>query len=320
MRPLPTRRFRPRPLDGPVRYTREEFGAIPCNETRAAATNLMVNTPSPSEKTPSEFSRLAIVTGVVALWMSAGWILRLSANAYLLLGIPLLFIFQTRVARRPLLEVWFARPRRFSLPWWGWLAAAGFMMQPIHSLLTWKNPGLDVQLWLVSAALGAIPLAWSLAICTRAQWRQLAMCLLTVGAVAALTLAIGYLVRAHAAWTPTARLLEGLRSLALYLPVCFMIEEVFFRGGLDSYLTRGGNRLPWFSAFYLSALWGWWHLPTVALQPEHKVAQLAVLALALPLVHCGIGALFSFFWRRSGLLLVPVFAHAFIDAVRNALQ
>jgi membrane protease YdiL (CAAX protease family) len=165
-----------------------------------------------------------------------------------------------------------------------------------------------------------VPLAWSLARCTGAQWRQLALCVLSAGAAGILALVISYLARPHGTLTATARVLEGLRSFALYLPVCFMIEEVFFRGGLDSYLTRGGTRAPWLSAFYLSALWGWWHLPIVTLQPEHRVAQLGALVLALPLVHCGVGALLSFFWRRSGLLLVPVCAHAFIDAVRNALQ
>ena len=194
------------------------------------------------------------------------------------------------------------------------------MIQPLHNLLTWKSPGMDVQLWFVSQPLarfrshGRFPSALVL---SGANSR---ICLLAVGTVASLTLVIGYLVRAHAATTPTNRLLEGLRSLILYVPVCFMIEEVFFRGGLDSYLTRGETRHPWISAFYLSALWGWWHLPTVTLQPEHKVAELAVLVLALPLFHCGVGALLSIFWRRSGLLLAPVFAHAFIDAVRNALQ
>ncbi len=264
--------------------------------------------------------RYAIITAVVALWMSIGWTLRLTANVYLLLGIPLLWLFQTYIARRPMLEVWFANGGRFALPWWGWLIAAAFMVQPVRDLISWKNPGLDVQLWLVCAALGAVPLAWSLARCTRQQWRQLGLCVLTAGAAGILTLIISYLVRSHPALTPTARILEGLRSFTLYLPVCFMIEEVFFRGGLDSYLTRRGARAPWLSAFYLSALWGWWHLPTVTLQPEHRVAQLAVLAFALPLVHCGVGALLSIFWRRSGLLLVPVCAHAFIDAVRNALQ
>ena len=264
--------------------------------------------------------RYLIVTAVVALWMAAGWSLSLTANAYLLLGIPLLLVFQRYIARRPLLEVWFARVPRLALPWWGWLAAAAFMVEPIHSLVTWKSPGLDVQLWLACAALGALPLAWSLATCARAQWRQLALCVLAAGSVGILTLVISFLVRPHSQSLPAARILEGLRSFALYVPVCFMIEEVFFRGGLDSYLAGGGMRAPWLSAFYLSALWGWWHLPTVALQPGNRAAQLVVLFIALPLVHCGVGALLSIFWRRSGLLLVPVCAHAFIDAVRNALQ
>jgi hypothetical protein len=252
--------------------------------------------------------------------MSIGWALGLSGDAYLMLGIPLLVLFQAFVARRPMLEVWFATPGRLALPWWGWLVAAAFMVLPVRNLATWRNPGLAAQLWLVCAAIGAVPLAWSLVRCTRAQWRELGLCILTAGAAGILALEIGYFARPHPTLAATARVLEGLRSFALYLPVCFMIEEVFFRGGLDSYLTRGGTRAPWLSAFYLSALWGWWHLPTVALQPEHRVAQLVVLVLALPLVHCGVGALLSIFWRRSGLLLVPVCAHAFIDAVRNALQ
>lgn len=252
--------------------------------------------------------------------MSIGWAFGLSGDAYLLVGIPLLVLFQKYVARRPLLEVWFANAGRFALPRWGWLVAAAFMVQPVHDLMNWKSPGLAVQLWLVCAALGAIPLAWSLVRCTRAQWRQLGLCVLAAGAAGILALVFGYFYRSHPALTAAARIREGLGSFVLYLPVCFMIEEVFFRGGLDSYLTRGGTGAPWLSAFYLSALWGWWHMPTVTLQSEHRVAQLVVLAFALPLVHCGVGALLSIFWRRSGLLLVPVCAHAFIDAVRNALQ
>ncbi len=194
------------------------------------------------------------------------------------------------------------------------------MIQPVRDLLTWGKPGMSTQLWLVSAAVDAVPLAWSLVRGTRTQWRELGLCVLSAGATGMVTLVAGYFTRAHSSLTATARLLEGLRSFVLYLPVCFMIEEVFFRGGLDSYLTRGGTRAPWLSAFYLSALWGWWHLPIVALQPEHRVAQYVVLVVALPLVHGGVGALLSIFWRRSGLLLVPVCAHALIDAVRNSRQ
>ena len=268
----------------------------------------------------AELRRYAVVTAVVVFWMAMGWTFGLGGDAYLLLGVPLLWLFQRTIARRPLFEVWFAEPGRFYLPWWGWLVAAAFMIQPVRNLVTWQNPDWATRLWLICATVGAVPLAWSLARCTRRQWCELGLCLAAAGAVAGLTLALGFFARAHSDRAIADRLFGGLRSLVLYLPVCFMIEEVFFRGGLDSYLTRGGTRTPWISAFYLSALWGWWHLPVVTLQPEHRVAQLVVLAVALPLVHCGVGALFSIFWRRSGLLLVPVFAHAFIDAVRNALQ
>ncbi len=276
-------------------------------------------TPPLAAPGPTELRRYAVTTAMVALWMSIGWALGLTANGYLLLGIPLLVLFQCFVARRPLFEVWFAQPGRPRMPALAWLVAAAFMIQPVYDLVTWKTPGLDVQLWLIVATLGAVPLSWSLFACTRAQWRLLGLCVLTAGSAGILVLVISFFVRSHSPLAASARILEGLRSFVLYLPVCFMIEEVFFRGCLDSYLTRGGVRAPWLSAFYLSALGGWWHLPTVALQPEHRVAQLAVLVLALPLVHCGVGALLSIFWRRSGLLLVPVCAHAFIDAVRNAL-
>jgi hypothetical protein len=267
-----------------------------------------------------ELRRYAVVVAVVAGWMTAGWVFGLSGDAYLLLGVPLLALFQRFIARRPLLEVWIAEPGRPAMPWWGWLVAAAFLVEPVHALVTWQSPGLIAHLWLGCAALGALPLAWSVTRCTRAQWRDLGLCLVTAGSVGCLTLVITFLVRAHPSQTAAHRLFEGLRSLMLYVPVCFMLEEVFFRGGLDSYLTRGGSRAPWTSAFFLSALWGWWHLPIVTLQPEHRLAQLVVLAVVLPLVHCGVGALLSIFWRRSGLLLVPAFAHAFIDAVRNALQ
>jgi len=272
------------------------------------------------EPVADELRRYAVVAAVVGCWMATGWILGLKGDSYLVLGVPLLALFQAFIARRPLVELWFADSSRPALPWWGWLLAAAFMVQPIYNLATWENTGWDTRLWLACATVGAIPLAWSLARCTRAQWRLLGLCVVTAGSVGILTLVAGFFARPHQSLTAPARIMEGLRSLVLYLPVCFMIEEVFFRGGLDSYLVRRGTRAPWLSAFYISALWGWWHLPTVALQPENRIAQVVVLVILLPLVHCGVGALLSIFWRRSGLLLVPVFAHALIDAIRNGFH
>lgn len=283
----------------------------------------VATTPPPVTATApvaGELRRYAMVAAVVGAWMLLGFALHTDGNTYLLLGVPLLWLFQRLVARRPVAELWFAQPGAFALPWWGWLLAAGFMVLPVRNLLVWHDAGWATRLWLACAALGAVPLAWSLARGTRAQWRELALCLALAGSVGVLTVLLSFLLRTPSDRTLADRVIEGLRSFILYLPVCFMLEEVFFRGGLDSYLVRGGTRAPWLSATFLSAVWGWWHLPIVHLGTEHRVAQLVTLFISLPLIHCGVGVFLSIFWRRSGLLLVPVAAHAFIDAVRNALQ
>jgi membrane protease YdiL (CAAX protease family) len=102
-------------------------------------------------------------------------------------------------------------------------------------------------------------------------------------------------------------------SLATYLPVVFVMEEVLFRGLLDAYLhgsTPGADRA---SALYGSALWGIWHLP---------VAFIALGVLTIPyliVVHTILGYFFVTSWRRSGNLAAPGIAHAVIDALRNAV-
>jgi membrane protease YdiL (CAAX protease family) len=264
--------------------------------------------------------RWAMVSATLALWMALGWVLRTDANTYLLLGVPLVVVFQLAVARRPLTELWFAEGSTLVPPWWGWLISAGFMVWPLYELLTFRNPGSPVRLWLCCAVIGAIPAGWSVARATRDQWRDLLLCAALAGVMATVMLGAGYFMRPHHDGVTASRLLYGVRSLCLYIPVCFVLEEVFFRGALDSYLNRGKTGMDWMSAAVLSVLWGWWHLPIVPARPDHPVAQFVGLLLALPLAHAGIGVAFSYFWRRSGLLLVPAFAHAFIDAIRNALQ
>lgn len=102
-------------------------------------------------------------------------------------------------------------------------------------------------------------------------------------------------------------------SLLTYLPVVFVMEEVLFRGLIDTYLhgsTPGGDRE---SALYGSALWGLWHLP---------VAFLALGVLTIPylvIVHTTIGYFMVTAWRRTGNLAAPGVAHAVIDALRNAI-
>jgi hypothetical protein len=276
--------------------------------------------PASELSTRAMILRYAVVAAVVGFWMALGWIFHADGNTYLLMGVPLLWLFQRFVARRPLRELWFAEPVRFALPWWGWLVAAGFMVHPLHALFTWQKPGWPTQLWLVCSMAGCLPLALSLTQLNRSRLRWFGFCLITSGTLGVLTVLLGFLVRGSAGVSGLHRLQEGLLSILRYAPVCFVLEEVFFRGGLDSYLSRPDDRWPWASAIFIATIWGWWHLPVVPLREGNEVFQILGLLVMLPLVHIGVGVFFSICWRRSGLLFVPAIVHAFIDAVRNALH
>jgi membrane protease YdiL (CAAX protease family) len=116
------------------------------------------------------------------------------------------------------------------------------------------------------------------------------------------------------------KLREMGRSFALYLPVVFVLEEVFFRGGLDSYLNRSDDRDPWVSAAFVAAIWGLWHMPLLLPALLHSSVSWAAVgftAVAVMAIHCVVGTPLALFWRSSGLLFVPAFVHALIDAVRN---
>src|SRR5207237_8420680 len=82
-----------------------------------------------------------------------------------------------------------------------------------------------------------------------------------------------------------ASILVGLRSFAVYFPICFVLEEVTFRGVLDTHVAqRDPGR--WRSALFVSALWGAWHLPIVHVAQVAHVGAARVAALpALPAVH-----------------------------------
>ena len=88
-----------------------------------------------------------------------------------------------------------------------------------------------------------------------------------------------------------------------------------FRGALDSHVRHPGGGhgaastiYGIASAIFVSVLWGLWH---------HPVLPQAPIWALLP-VQVAMGPFLSLFWRRSGNLMVPGFAHALNDAVRNA--
>lgn len=177
------------------------------------------------------------------------------------------------------------------------------------------------MLWLICCVAGAFFAAFSLGHFTKETSKALRFCLATAGVIGCAIMCAGFLVRVlmhkQALIFSAAQLKTGFGSFFLYFPVCFILEEVAFRGTIDSHVHQPGDRLPWLSAVFVSALWGLWHLPTM---PFTGIGQLIVLVMALPCVHVATGIFLSLAWRRSGNLAVTACVHALIDAVRNALM
>lgn len=148
----------------------------------------------------------------------------------------------------------------------------------------------------------------------RAALRQLGLLLVVSIPVALLRLLIDLAVGGHAVTHLFIgrRIWIEVRSLLFHLPTVFVAEEVFFRGALDSYLHRGEKGRGWFSAAFVSLLWGFWHTPLY--HPLTSVRLVEILGAQLFL-----GLILSWVWRRYGNLAVNGGVHALIDAVRNAL-
>ncbi|MVU83772.1 CPBP family intramembrane metalloprotease [Nocardia sp. ET3-3] len=271
--------------------------------------------------------RAVVACAVVAVYVVLGFVLHLGVNAYLLLGIPFTLLFPLVLHRRPVRELWV---RRASPPvdrWtpvqvdrWVWVMFAVLAVVPVRGLSRLLTDTETAWQWSeigYSAATigGAFALAWALRGLGRAGARRLAACLATAGLIGVSTVVGGFLLSGQGAPSPApwASLRLGLESLLMYVPVVFVLEEVFFRGALDSYLHRDGEPGGLWSAALVSALWGLWHLPVAGVPITGGVVA-GLLAFQIP-----VGMFLSLWWRRSGNLAVPGITHAVIDSVRNGL-
>lgn len=261
----------------------------------------------------------------VVVWMSLGWLFHLSAYTYLLIGIPLCIIFQKFVRRKPLMSCWLRDKPDVRLDWLTLLIAVGFLIIPARDLTEyWHKSGWALRLYFLCAIVGAFGAAITLRHFTMTAVKSLLLCIVVAGGFAGGVFALGALARhflqhqpLFTSHHPAIMLVD--QFLVLF-PVCFVMEEVAFRGILDSHIHDGSSSWlsanSWLSAALLSTLWGWWHLPIV---PAHSVAQTLAMIVILPLFHLVPGITFSLFWRRTGNLAVPAFVHALIDAIRNIL-
>ncbi len=269
--------------------------------------------------------RFLIVTLVVAVYITLGLILHLAVAEYQLLGLPILLLFQVGIHRQPLRTLWVRWGPPLSLDAWFFVLWGLFSLFPAYAVV---REAMSLQF--INAAeygmaiIGAFGLAYALRAMRATTWRYMGLCILTVGIIGLLPQFLSlflphilHLHTAHQGTTPPTFLksLEITTQWFLMAPIGFMVEEVFFRGALDTYLHAGEQGTGWLSAIVVSALWGLWHLPGQAISAGQILPTVAALLAAQILV----GVPLSLWWRKSGNLVVNDTAHALLDAVRNGL-
>ncbi len=131
--------------------------------------------------------RFLIVTLVVAVYTGLGFLLHPNLKGYMLLGIPLLLIFQLGIQRQPLRALWVSSGPPLRLDAWFLILWALVSLVPAYQVLMEAAPG-DLASVLYSAVpiAGGFGLAYALRAMRAQNVWQLGLCILTVGAIGTL--------------------------------------------------------------------------------------------------------------------------------------
>ena len=260
------------------------------------------------------------VAAFVTVWMCCGWLFHLGAETYLVFGIPLVVLFQTIVRRQPLRALWVRDSDGFRLRPVGVLAAVALMLIPACALfVSVPQHNWAQSAYLAAACGGAVGAGFALQQVPLALSSRALRPFVVATVLGILSMAIGALWESRSPWLPVSKLPSLLLNFFIYIPVCFALEEVVFRGALDTHVWQpDGTRLQsWVSALFVSCLWGLWHLP---LLPDQTQLSLLAAAPVVILVHALDGAFIAFSWRASGSLILPAIYHSLIDAYRDTLH
>ena len=270
--------------------------------------------PIPAIAFDGRMARATVATAVIGGYIALGFAFRLGAEAYLLLVIPITIGFQILVVRRPLRSLWLLQAPPMTFTPRSIAATVVLAIAPaIVAVRGIRDGDLALIGWGLAAMVGAIGAVYALRAMDRDAVRSTIRTTLITGAVLVGIMVAYRLATGGFNGNLAAALTTSVISLLTYLPVVFVMEEVLFRGLIDTYLhgsTPGPDRA---SALYGSALWGLWHLP---------VAFLALGVLTIPylvVVHTTMGYFMVTAWRRTGNLAAPGVSHAVIDALRNAV-
>ena len=259
-------------------------------------------------------ARAAIATLVIGGYMALGFALRLSAEAYLLVGIPITIGFQVLVVRRPLRALLLRSTPPMTFTPRSIMAVVVVAIAPVPIVIRGVRDGDPVlAAYGLAAIVGAVGAVYAMRAMDRDAVRSTIRTTLITGTILVGMMVAFRLVSGGFDGNLATAVATAVISVATYVPVVFVMEEVLFRGLLDTYLhaaTPGPDRA---SALYGSALWGLWHLPVAFI-------NLGILTIPyLVAVHTALGFFLVTSWRRTGNLAAPGIAHAVTDALRNAV-
>jgi len=276
----------------------------------------------------SQLRRALEATAFLGAWMVIGFVLKLDPNSYLLLGLPITVVFQLLVRKAPLRALWVRKAPPLDI---GKLKPAAQLVAlafAIANMVILYEYYFATHSWILVlyelvAILGTIPLAYAIHNFTRQMVRPLLLCLATAGSVTVgldMTLYLFGVFEQHSLTPVTLGgfVIIWIVSMVQYLPIVFLLEEVWFRGAFDSHIYHLGEKYPNLTAIYVSLLWGAWHFPIVYTSSMGLNADIGVL-MELLVLQGVVGSFLSIYWRKSGNLLVPGSVHAFADSVRNGL-
>jgi membrane protease YdiL (CAAX protease family) len=271
----------------------------------------------------SRLRRCVEAVALVAVLIAIGEIFDPSITTYVLLTIPATALFQLLVARRRLEDLWVREGPRLERRTIHLAIALPLAVMPLVTLVTGELEADDV-IYLLAAVGGGFIASYALGQANRRTLRYFGLCMATAGLLGTLLLASSDIADAiddiagGTAAQPTGLsdkdLLLFAQQWLIIFPVAFLMEEVTFRGAVDSHVQRPGERYGFASAIFVSLLWALWHLPTMPSSFSLGEALVAVLPLQML-----VGPFLSLYWRRSGNLAVTAGTHSFLDSVRNAL-
>jgi hypothetical protein len=180
------------------------------------------------------------VLAFVALWMALGWMFHLKTNSYLLIGVPLVVLFQRFVRQRPLRQLWVRDAAAFRLGLVGSVIAVLLILAPGYDLIFVAVPKKSwiVVLWFLCAVAGAVFAAFAITQQRASAARRALPSFISAVLIGMVIMAASALASHHDIGVPLSKLSLLLKQFLLYFTLTFVLKGVAFRGALDSHIYQ----------------------------------------------------------------------------------